>query len=115
MTELGSELALTIIRVAVGLIVAGHGAQKLFGVFGGQGLDRWSAAVASMGFAQPRMFATLVAFTEFFGALMLAAGFLTPLGCAPPAVGTGVPVVQGAWAKGVWVTQGGLACTRLLL
>src|SRR2546428_5612933 len=115
MTELGSELALTIIRVAVGLIVAGHGAQKLLGVFGGQGLDRWSAAVASMGFVQPRLFAVLVAFTEFFGAVMLAAGSLTSLVCAALAVDMIVAILKVHWAKGFWITKGGYEYTLLLL
>jgi putative oxidoreductase len=108
MAELGSELALTLIRIAVGLIVAGHGAQKLFGWSGGQGLERWSRAVASMGFAQPRLFALLAAFAEFFGGLSLAIGLLVPLVSAALAIDMLVAIVKVHWSKGFWVTKGGI-------
>jgi len=107
MVAIDSDLALTVIRIAVGVIVAGHGAQKLFGWWGGQGLERWSVAVASMGFAQPRLFALLAAFTEFFGGLMLAVGVLTPLVCAALAVDMIVAIRKVHWSKGFWVTKGG--------
>jgi putative oxidoreductase len=107
MTELTSDLALTVVRVAVGLVLAGHGAQKLFGAFQGPGLERWHGAVASMGFAQPRLMATLAAFVEFFGGLMLAVGFLTPVLAAALAIDLIVAIVKVHWSKGMWVTKGG--------
>ena len=107
MAELGGELTLTIIRVAVGLIVAGHGAQKLFGWYGGQGLEKWSAAVTSMGFAQPRVFATLAAFAEFFGGLLFAIGLLTPLVAAALAVDMIVAIAKTHLPRGFWITKGG--------
>ena len=107
MLAMESELALAIIRVAVGVIVAGHGAQKLFGWWGGQGLEKWTGAVASMGFAQPRPFALLAAFAEFFGGLLLAIGLLTPFACAGLAVDMIVAIVKVHWSKGFWVTKGG--------
>jgi putative oxidoreductase len=115
MVEMDSDLALTMIRIAVGLIVAGHGAQKLFGWWGGQGIEKWSGAVASMGFPMPRMFALLVAFAEFFGALMLAAGVLTPIVCAALAVDMIVAIVKVHLAKGFWITKGGYEYTLALL
>lgn len=107
MIELTSDLALTVVRVAVGLVLAGHGAQKLFGAFQGPGLERWHGAVASMGFAQPRLMATLAAFVEFFGGLMLAVGFLTPVVAAALAIDLIVAIVKVHWSKGMWVTKGG--------
>jgi putative oxidoreductase len=115
MAEMDGDLALTIIRVAVGLIVAGHGAQKLFGWWGGQGLEKWSGAVANMGFALPRLFALLVAFTEFFGALMLAGGILTPLVCAALAVDMIVAIAKVHLSKGFWITRGGVEYSLALL
>ena len=108
MAEINSDLALTLIRLVVGVIVAGHGAQKLFGWWGGQGPEKWSGAVASMGFAQPRLFALLAAFAEFFGGLMLAVGLLTPLACAGLAIDMLVAITKVHWSKGFWVTKGGL-------
>lgn len=107
MTELAPDLALTLIRIAVGVVLAGHGAQKLFGAFGGPGLERWHGAVASMGFAQPRVMGTLAAFVEFFGALMLAVGFLTPVVAAALAIDMAVAIFKVHWSKGMWVTNGG--------
>ncbi len=107
MPELGNDLALTIIRIAVGLVLAGHGAQKLFGAFEGPGLARWHGAVASMGFAQPRLFATLAAFAEFFGGLLLAIGLLVPIAAAMLAIDMAVAIVKVHWSKGMWVANGG--------
>lgn len=107
MTELTPDLALTVVRVAVGLVLAGHGAQKVFGAFQGPGLERWHGAVASMGFAQPRIMGTLAAFVELFGGLMLAAGFLTPIVAAALAIDMAVAIIKVHWSKGMWVTNGG--------
>ena len=67
MPESGSDLALAVLRVAIGLVLAAHGAQKVFGVFEGPGLEKWRGAVAGMGFAQPRVMGTLAAFLAWFG------------------------------------------------
>lgn len=115
MPVLGNDLALAIIRVAVGVVLAGHGAQKLFGAFGGPGLGRWHGAVASMGFAQPRVFATLAAFAEFFGGLMLAIGLLVPLVAAMLAIDLVVAIVKVHRSKGMWVTNGGYEYALVLL
>jgi putative oxidoreductase len=71
-----------ILRVIVGAVVAAHGAQKLFGWFGGGGLHGTSTMFASLGFRPPRPYAILAGATEFLGGLLLVAGFLTPLGSA---------------------------------
>ena len=115
MTDIGTDLALTIVRVAVGVLIAGHGAQKLFGAFGGQGLERWQGAVASMGFAQPRLFAALAAFAEFFGGIALAIGLLVPIACAVIVVDLAVAIVKVHAAKGPWVTKGGYEYALALL
>ena len=107
MSEFPPDLALTVIRVAVGLVLAGHGAQKVFGAFEGQGLERWHGMVAAMGFAQPHVIGTLAAFVELFGGLMLAVGFLTPIVAAALAIDMGVAIVKVHWSKGIWVTKGG--------
>jgi hypothetical protein len=76
-----------LIRVVVGLYVAGHGAQKLFGWFGGPGLD---ATVDIMGGATglrpARLWVPFISATEVVGGLLMAIGFLGPLG---PASATG--------------------------
>lgn len=66
------ELAL---RVAAGLLLVPHGAQKLFGAFGGHGLEAAGQFFVSIGF--PASAALAVALTEFIGGLLLAAGAFT--------------------------------------
>ncbi|MBW3624667.1 MAG: DoxX family protein [Armatimonadetes bacterium] len=57
-----------------------HGAQKLFGGFGGRGLEGFAASVENMGFTPPMLFAVLAAGSEFFGGLMVALGVLAEIG-----------------------------------
>jgi putative oxidoreductase len=73
------EYGLLILRLVVGLLFAAHGAQKLFGVFGGGGPQGTTAFFASLGYRAPAAMAIVVGLAEFGGGLMLAAGFLTPL------------------------------------
>lgn len=107
MYGMDSDLALSLIRIAVGVIVAGHGAQKVFGSFGGPGLAKWQGAVAAMGFAQPRVLATLVAFTELFGGLALALGLYTPMVAAMLCLDMLVAIVKVHAPKGFFVQGGG--------
>jgi putative oxidoreductase len=62
------DLALLVVRVVVGVIFAAHGAQKLFGAFGGMGLARTVELMGPVGY--------LVTVGEFFGGLGLLVGFL---------------------------------------
>ncbi|HYK97873.1 MAG TPA: DoxX family protein [Candidatus Acidoferrales bacterium] len=114
MYPIGADLALLIIRVAVGLIIAAHGAQKLFGVFGGPGLAKFQGMVASMGFVQPRVMGTLAAFTEFFGGLALAIGLYLPVVAAMLCVDMLVAVFKVHAPKGFFVQGGGYEYPLLL-
>ena len=66
-----------LLRATVGLLLVPHGAQKLFGWFGGGGLAATGEGFAGMGFEPGLFWATAVALLEFLGGLMLAAGLLT--------------------------------------
>lgn len=73
-----SGLSYPMIRFFTGLILVPHGAQKLFGWFGGSGLEATGSSLASnLGLEPGLLFALLVGLTEFFGGLFLAVGFLT--------------------------------------
>lgn len=76
------EVGLLIIRVVLGVVFAVHGAQKLFGWFGGFGIAGTGGWLASMGFRPARLHATVSGLSEFGGGLLLAFGLLTPLGAA---------------------------------
>jgi putative oxidoreductase len=69
-----SPLAL---RVPVGLILAAHGSQKLFGWFGGYGLEGTAKWMASIGLEPGLLMATLSGSAEFFGGVFLLLGLLT--------------------------------------
>ena len=66
-----------LIRATAGLLLVPHGAQKLFGWFGGHGLEGTAGWLESIGFAPGMVFALLIGSLEFFGGLMLALGLLT--------------------------------------
>ncbi|WP_137168437.1 DoxX family protein [Salinimonas lutimaris] len=65
------------LRVPVGIILAAHGAQKLFGWFGGYGLEGTGQWMESIGLAPGLIMALLAGSAEFFGGLALIAGLAT--------------------------------------
>ncbi len=83
------DLSLLILQLGIGLTFAAHGAQKVFGWWGGPGLAGWEGAMAHMGFRPAKLFALASALTELVGGLLLAVGLLTPLAAAALAVGFG--------------------------
>src|SRR5258706_11978772 len=71
---------LLVLRLGVGLTVAAHGAQKLFGVWGGSGMNGWVLVVQRLRMRPARPLAWIAALSEFGGGLLLALGLLSPLG-----------------------------------
>jgi putative oxidoreductase len=69
-------------RLVLGLLMAAHGSQKLFGWFGGYGLAGTGGFFESLGFRPGRRFAALAALTEIGSGLLVAFGFLGPVGPA---------------------------------
>ena len=65
------------LRVPVGVILMAHGAQKLFGWFGGYGLEATGQWMASIGFNPGLVMALLAGSAEFFGGIALILGVLT--------------------------------------
>lgn len=65
------------LRLIAGLIFTAHGAQKLFSWFGGYGLDGTGQWMESIGLAPGYLMALMAGSAEFFGGLLLIAGFLT--------------------------------------
>lgn len=100
------DTGLLILRVVFGLVMIGHGTQKLFGWFGGPGPRQASGFVASRGFA-PAMFWTLTgSASETAGGLLLLLGFLTPLGSIAIAAAMLTAIVGFHWPK-FWAAEGG--------
>lgn len=101
-------LGVPLIRVAAGLMLIPHGAQKLFGAFGGRGLAGTAEAFGRMGIEPAMPMAVLAGGVEFFGGLLLAIGLFT----RPAAVAVGivmlVAVFKVHWANGFFNTAGGI-------
>jgi len=74
-----SDVASLQLRAVIGVVFTAHGAQKLFGAFGGGGLDAAANAMAGNGLKPGMFFAVLGGISEFGGGLLLLFGLLTPL------------------------------------
>jgi putative oxidoreductase len=75
-------VGLLILRGVVGALVAGHGAQKLFGLFGGDGIEGTAGFMESLRYRNGRVAAIAAGVAETVGGLLLILGFLTPLAAA---------------------------------
>ncbi|MEL0621645.1 DoxX family protein [Marinomonas arenicola] len=75
-TQTHSGIASTVLRVPVGLVLMAHGSQKLFGMFGGYGLEGTGQWMASIGLNPGYLMALLSGSSEFFGGLALLLGLL---------------------------------------
>jgi putative oxidoreductase len=101
------HLGLLILRVVTGGLLAGHGAQKLFGSFGGPGIDGTTGMMESMGMRPGRLWAQIAGASEFFGGIFTALGFMHPLGPLMTLGPMGVAIRKVHWGKPIWVTSGG--------
>src|SRR5260221_1508016 len=76
------DIGLLILRLVVGLALAAHGSQKLFGWFGGYGIAGTGGFLESIGFRPGKVMAVISGLGETAGGLGLALGVLTPLSAA---------------------------------
>jgi putative oxidoreductase len=101
------DLGVLLARSTVGGLLAGHGSQKLFGWFGGGGLEGTGGYFEGMGFRPGTRWAALSAASELGGGLLTALGFLNPVG---PLAATGsmlVATLKAHAGKPIWSSQGG--------
>ncbi|HEX6216450.1 MAG TPA: DoxX family protein [Vicinamibacterales bacterium] len=102
------DTGLLIARMVLGLLMAAHGTQKLFGWFGGYGLAGTGGFFEQLGFRPGRFFAAAAGTTEVLGGLLVATGLLGPLG---PALIVSVMVVAIAtvhWPHGLFAQNNGI-------
>jgi len=76
------SIGLLVVRVVVGLIMAAHGASKLLGWFGGYGLRGTGEFFVQLGFRPGPAFAAAASLSEIISGLLVALGFLGPIGPA---------------------------------
>jgi putative oxidoreductase len=108
------SIGLLILRLVVGLGLAAHGAQKLFGWFGGYGIAGTGQFLEQLGFRPGRLHAAQAGIAETVGGLFLAAGFLTPAAAAAVVAVMLVAAVSVHVKKGFFVSNGGYEYTLVL-
>jgi putative oxidoreductase len=99
-------IGLLLVRVVIGFLMAAHGAQKLFGWFGGYGLRKTGEAFGQIGFQPGSAFAAAASISEIGGGLLIALGFLGPIG---PALMVSVMIVAAIavhWKNGLLAANG---------
>lgn len=108
-TVLKSEagLAALTLRIPVGIVLMAHGAQKLFGWFGGYGLEGTGQWMASIGLAPGYLMALLAGSAEFLGGLALILGLLTRPAAAIAAFVMLVAIMSVHLSHGLFVSNNG--------
>ncbi|AJY77156.1 DoxX family protein [Paenibacillus beijingensis] len=109
------DWGLLIIRVVIGLLFIGHGAQKLFGWFGGYGLKGTGGWFESIGMKPGTLVAFVAGAGELIGGLLFGAGLLTWVGAVLIIVPMLVAIVKVHGANGLWVTANGYEYNLVLL
>lgn len=105
----------TILRLPIGLIVAAHGSQKLFGWFGGHGLAGTGMWMESIGLSPGSLMAFLAGSAEFFGGIALMLGLLTRIGALASALTMLVALFWVHWGKGFFMDAHGIEYALALL
>ena len=103
----GASPAMLPIRLAIGLIFFAHGAQKLFGAFGGPGLAGTGAGFEQLGFSPGGLWAFLVGFTELTGGILLMLGLLARAAAVALSIVMVVAVATVHWQNGFFMDPAG--------
>ena len=109
------NLGLLIIRLVVGILFIGHGAQKLFGWFGGYGLKGTGGWFESIGMKPGITMALLAGLAELVGGVLFALGLLTPLAGIMIAGTMVMAIVKVHGPNGLWATANGYEYNLTLL
>lgn len=101
------DAGLLVLRNMFGSLMAGHGSQKLFGWFGGNGLGGSAMWLESLGFKPGKPWAMMAGLSEFGGGVLTSLGLLHPLGPILTLGSMGTATFKVHWGKPIWVTSGG--------
>lgn len=94
------------LRLVLGGTFIAHGCQKLFGLFGGPGIDGFAGALRSFGYQQADALSVVTGVTELAGGSLVVLGLFTPLGGAA-LLGTMVNAIALKWGNGFFTSPGG--------
>jgi putative oxidoreductase len=109
------DLGLLIIRLVMGVLFIGHGAQKLFGWFGGYGLKGTGGWFESIGIKPGVTMALFAGLAELLGGILFALGLLTPLAGIMIAGTMVMAIVKVHAPNGIWSTSNGYEYNLTLL
>lgn len=105
--ESNDSFAPLALRIPIGIIFMAHGAQKLFGWFGGYGLEGTGGWMESIGLAPGFLMALLAGSAEFFGGLFILLGLLTRLSSVALAFTMVVAIFSVHFANGLFMSNNG--------
>jgi putative oxidoreductase len=103
---LARDAALLAVRLTVGFLMFGHGAQHLFGWWGGPGFNGIAAGLGQLGYSPARFFAGLLGASEVTGGVLLMLGLVTPLGAAAVIGVLTNAIVTVHWSHGPFAANG---------
>ncbi|MCG7315237.1 DoxX family protein [Priestia flexa] len=109
------SIGLLLIRLVIGLSFMAHGAQKLFGWFGGHGLKGTGGWFESIGMKPGARMALIAGLSELVGGALFAVGFLTPLAALMIAGTMLIAIIKVHGPNGYWSTQNGYEYNLTLL
>jgi putative oxidoreductase len=109
------DLGLLMIRLVIGVLFIGHGAQKLFGWFGGYGLKGTGGWFDSIGMKPGVTMALIAGLSELIGGSLFALGLLTPLAGILIAGTMAMAIMKVHAANGLWATANGYEYNLTLL
>jgi len=102
------DVGLLLARTVLGLLMAAHGSQKLFGWLGGHGLSGTAGFFEALGFRPGRPFAAMAAATELVSGLLVALGLLGPVGPALMLAVMIVAAISAHWKGGLFAMSNGI-------
>ncbi|MEJ7618983.1 MAG: DoxX family protein [Pyrinomonadaceae bacterium] len=103
------------LRLALGAVFIGHGAQKVFGVWGGPGLEKWISGQAPLGLRPAALWLAVAAFSELIGGALVLLGLLTRVGALAIAGVMIVAMIGVHWSGGFFLQSRGIEYTVVLL
>jgi putative oxidoreductase len=106
---------MAVLRIVIGMLFIGHGAQKLFGAFGGAGPDGTAETFEKVGLRPALLHAYAAGMAELCGGLLLALGLFVPFAAAALIAVMTAAIVTVHGRNGVWVTKNGFEYNLVLI
>lgn len=113
--ERSRDLALLVLRLAVGVIIGAHGLQKVLGLWGGPGIENFAGFMKQLGFTPPVVWAWIAGLSETIGGVFLVLGVLPRLSAAFVGATMAVAIYKVHWDNGLFAANNGFEYPLLIL